>query len=351
MSKKVDKEQPAINFTLRITPYAWAKIRWIRDHCKSEIAGFGISSSNDPFLMEDFATIQQTASSAHFTFDDNALNTYLSKMFEAGKQPAECMRLWIHTHPTNNFAAPSGTDEDTFSRATGKADWGVMIIVDEGDNIYASLKIKAGETMLRTNMPIEIVYTPPFRGVTTEDIATWQKEAEENIKHPTLSTYADKYFNIFKEHDYYELGGYPSSHPVLSGVDSVAEITPELLLLDPVRVVRVCKEKSGGWLVLTDGSWFIYENSDTEILCKAGEHITTTKQIADVCPSRFGELEWLVSNGSYEPIYVSEVSGGRFIYFDDVEDEVNDGELEFDELVGDTRERFGNMAAIQGGTT
>ena len=39
---------------LRFTPYAWAKLRFLRDVGETEVGGFGISRADDPLLVEDF---------------------------------------------------------------------------------------------------------------------------------------------------------------------------------------------------------------------------------------------------------------------------------------------------------
>ena len=38
--------------TLRFSPTAWAKLLFLRDADDTEVGGFGISSANDPLLIE-----------------------------------------------------------------------------------------------------------------------------------------------------------------------------------------------------------------------------------------------------------------------------------------------------------
>ena len=325
-------------FELRFSPYAWAKIRWIRDYCGSEIAGFGISSMADPFYMEDFRTIKQTASSAHFEFDDDALNEYLSAMFEEGKQPGECMRLWVHTHPSKDFASPSSVDEGTFTDAFRNADWAMMIIMDEGDNVYARLRFKSGASRLQMVIPNSIDCQPPLKGVDETSAAAWKQEADANItrQHATFITTGSG-MRMLPSHgsrrqhhhsDYYpghDDSGYGSGYDYMErvlGPTNAPDIDwadTEILLLGEERVVQITTDKaSGGVMVLLDSIWFIY-GADVTPKCKMGAVVSDARDIADVPPQRCGELFWETDkqSGVVVPTYESEVVDGFVQYFTD----------------------------------
>ena len=99
--------------TLRFTPYAWSKLLFLRDLGDTEVGGFGISSENDLFLVEDFRLIKQRSTFATVKFEDEAVADFFDEQVDLGRQPERCGRLWIHTHPGES-AEPSSVDEETF---------------------------------------------------------------------------------------------------------------------------------------------------------------------------------------------------------------------------------------------
>ena len=342
---------------LRLSPYAWAKIRWIRDYCGSEIAGFGISSQDDPFFLEDFRTIKQQASIAHFEFDDDALAVYQADMFDEGKEPADCMRLWLHTHPGNDFASPSGHDDDKFAECFGKADWAMMIIVDGGDNIYARMRINSGKTKLQVVVPTEVNYQPPFRGVDNDILIAWQTEADNNIqraqtqltaftdphrlpaehnhrRHEYAHCYDDDYYSqdparraSYRDNDEYYahalLGGLHADTPSEGPWENV-----NAMISGHERVVDITAAKDGGILVLLNSVWLTY-NDDVTPKVKLGSTIECPTDIADIPPTRCGELSWdYDGKGGATPRFDSEMVDGFVQYFRSEEEVDEDLEVE-----------------------
>src|SRR5205807_5536742 len=103
--------------------------------------------------------------------DDEAVADYFDDQVDQGRIPEEFGRIWIHTHPGDS-AHPSLTDEGTFSRCFGSADWAVMFIVACGGQAYARLRIglgPGGEFVL----PVEIDFRQPFPAA---DPDAWQAE-------------------------------------------------------------------------------------------------------------------------------------------------------------------------------
>src|SRR3954470_20630862 len=129
--------------TLRFTPTAWSKLLHFRDLGPSEIGGFGIAATDDPLLGTDIRLIRQICTACTTKFDDAAVADFFDEQVDLGLKPAQFGRLWLHTHPGNS-ALPSGTDEETFSRAFGGADWAVMFILAAGGQRYARLRFAAG---------------------------------------------------------------------------------------------------------------------------------------------------------------------------------------------------------------
>lgn len=164
------------NPTVRFTPYAYAKLRFLRDLGPTEVGGFGVCP-NDPLLVEDFQTLAQECSSAFVAFDDTAVADYTEDMIDRGLRPDQFFRIWIHTHPGNS-ASPSGVDEETFSRVFGGADWAVMYILARGGESYARLRFNTtpgGQTNLSDAVDWCADKTPAF------DHEAWEAEYVKNV--------------------------------------------------------------------------------------------------------------------------------------------------------------------------
>ena len=151
---------------LRFSPTAWAKLLYLRDAGDTEIGGFGISTPDDLLRVDDVQLVTQTCSWAHVAFDDEAVADFFDRQVDAGRQPQEFGRIWVHSHPGRS-PDPSGTDEATFSRVFGGSDWAVMFIIARGGQTYARLRYNTGpgtDVML----PVEIEYGRAFAGSSFE---------------------------------------------------------------------------------------------------------------------------------------------------------------------------------------
>jgi proteasome lid subunit RPN8/RPN11 len=141
-TKNKPKQTPN-NRAVRFTPYAWAKLLYLRDIGPTEVGGFGISSPDDLLLVEDIELIQQECTSVSVEFDDDSVADFFDRQVDVGRQPEQFARIWIHTHP--GFSpAPSGTDEETFERCFGGVDWAVMFILAQGGDTYARAQFNVG---------------------------------------------------------------------------------------------------------------------------------------------------------------------------------------------------------------
>jgi proteasome lid subunit RPN8/RPN11 len=156
---------------LRFTPYAWAKLLRLRDLGETEVGGFGISAKDDLLLVEDVRLVQQVCSPVTVKFKDQSVADYFDEQVDRGLAPERFARLWIHTHPGDS-PHPSSTDEQTFARSFGSADWAVMFILAQGGQTYARLRFNAGprgELLL----PVEIDFERPFAA---SDWEAWDEE-------------------------------------------------------------------------------------------------------------------------------------------------------------------------------
>lgn len=157
--------------SLRFRPTAWAKLLYLRDAGETEIGGFGLTSPDDPLLVEDIQLIDQQTSPIHVKFLDESVANFFDTQVDAGRRPDQFARIWIHTHPGNS-PQPSATDEETFARVFGRTDWAVMFILARGGQSHARLRFTAGpgaELVIR----VELDFGPPFGG---SDPEAWQAE-------------------------------------------------------------------------------------------------------------------------------------------------------------------------------
>ena len=146
--------------SLRLTPYAWAKLLRLRDLGPTEVGGFGISAKDDLLLIEDVCLVKQLCTSVTVKFDDESVADYFDTYVDLGLTPERIGRIWIHTHPGDS-PQPSGTDEETFARCFGNSDWAVMFILARGGKTYARLRFRAGPGGA-LELPVEVDFTQPF---------------------------------------------------------------------------------------------------------------------------------------------------------------------------------------------
>jgi proteasome lid subunit RPN8/RPN11 len=163
--------------TLRFSPTAWAKLLYMRDRGPTEVGGFGISAADDLFFVTDLQMVRQRTTSVTVAFDDEAVADFFDRQVDAGRSPAQFARLWIHTHPGTS-AQPSVTDEQTFERVFGGAEWAVMFILARGGNTFARLRFNVGPGGSLA-IPVETDFSLPFAG---SDHTAWEEEYAANVE-------------------------------------------------------------------------------------------------------------------------------------------------------------------------
>jgi proteasome lid subunit RPN8/RPN11 len=163
--------------TIRFTPYAWAKLLYLRDAGNTEIGGFAVTSATDPLLVEDVCLVRQRCTSVTVEFDDNSVADFFDDQVDAGLKPEQFGRIWIHTHPGTS-AAPSPTDEETFDRCFGNVEWTVMFILARGGETYARLRFNVGPQSSQ-EMNVEVDYSRSFEASNKAD---WQREFAANVR-------------------------------------------------------------------------------------------------------------------------------------------------------------------------
>lgn len=167
---------------LQFTPTAWAKLLFLRDAGDTEIGGFGITSAGDLLLVEDIALVLQACTATHVKFDDSSVADFFDAQVDAGRQPQEFSRIWIHTHPGVS-AGPSQTDEQTFERVFGSTDWTVMFILARGGQSYGRLRYNLGPGA-DVELPVEVDFGQSFTGSNEK---VWQLEYEQFVRPETQS--------------------------------------------------------------------------------------------------------------------------------------------------------------------
>jgi hypothetical protein len=182
---------PKAKFTpnpLRLTPYAWRKLLFLRDLGPTEVGGFGISSKDDLLLVQDISLVRQVCSAVTVKFDDQAVADHFDDYVDLGYTPERFARIWVHTHPGDS-ATPSSTDEETFARCFGSSSWAIMFILAQGGETYARLALNTGpggELML----PVEIDFSSPTPASEEQD---WEQEYRASVtKECLLETRQDE---------------------------------------------------------------------------------------------------------------------------------------------------------------
>jgi proteasome lid subunit RPN8/RPN11 len=163
--------------SLRFSPTALAKLLFLRDRGMSEVGGFGIARPDDLLYVEDIQTVEQQCSVVTVKFDDTAVARFFDQQVDAGRQPAQFARIWVHTHPEMS-AQPSGTDEATFARVFGGTDWAVMLILSKTDDVYCRLRFNVGPGAA-WEIPVSVDYRGQFAG---SDPAAWEAEYQAHVQ-------------------------------------------------------------------------------------------------------------------------------------------------------------------------
>ena len=167
--------------TLRFTPWAWAKLLFLRDLGETEVGGFGISAAHDLLLIEDIQMVRQRCTSVTVQFEDAAVADFFDEQVDRGLAPERFARVWIHTHPGSS-PAPSWVDEGTFLRSFGRSDWAIMFVVAQGGQTSARLRFNVGPGG-DCELPVAVDFDSDFAA---PDRAAWRAEYESCVSRPIV---------------------------------------------------------------------------------------------------------------------------------------------------------------------
>lgn len=173
------EESPQESPKLWFSPTAWAKLLFLRDYGDTEVGAFGIASAIDLLYVEDVKLVRQFSTGISVAFQDDAVADFFDGQVDAGLQPQQFARIWVHSHP-GDCPQPSMTDETTFLRVFGNSDWAVMFILAQGGQSYARLQFHVGPGggMM---LPVAVDYSRPF---SASNHAVWEEEYLANIQEP-----------------------------------------------------------------------------------------------------------------------------------------------------------------------
>lgn len=178
--------------TLRITPYAWRKLRYIRGKTQNEVGFFGVTAADDPLLLIDVALVPQEVGPATVEFDGLDIARFWAECDQKGMVPAQYTRIWVHTHPGNS-ATPSGVDHNTFDRYWGNSDWAIMMVVAQDDSYTIKLRYNVG---IPADFAIKLHITYDIDFPATDKTA-WDKEYAEKVKTRTYTyTQASSQYHV-----------------------------------------------------------------------------------------------------------------------------------------------------------
>ena len=207
---------------LRFSPYAMAKLQYIRDLGPTEISGFGIADPNDFLLVKDFQMIKQTNTAAHTEFDDDDLGRFLEEWCGNGYSLDQIARIWIHTHPVG-ANGPSGTDENTFSEKFGSYPFSVMYILTKGNLHYCRLQVNHQDGLrMAMVIPAEVDCNQTFP---KSNRTLWKEEydkyCEKEVYVQTSYHFNGRGYNNYGEYDRSLRGRPKSTDQLLSEIDDM----------------------------------------------------------------------------------------------------------------------------------
>lgn len=186
MSNKIMKPTTKFGTHIQFTPYAWAKLLYMRDKGPTEVAGYGITATDDPLLVTDFVLVKQECTVVTFDLDANDSVEHMETMMDKGLMPWQYANILIHTHPGDS-PSPSGTDENNFNKSFSHPNWAVMFIIAEGGECYCRLKINVGPGSIR-ELDVCVDWSQDFEGTNKEDWATEYSSNVKEIASPFLMT-------------------------------------------------------------------------------------------------------------------------------------------------------------------
>jgi proteasome lid subunit RPN8/RPN11 len=232
--KNRKKNQQNQRPVLRFSPTAWAKLLFMRDMTDNEVGGFGITEADDLLFITDVVLVKQTVTSVSVSFEDESVADFFEDQVEAGRQPEQFARLWLHSHPGDS-PEPSGTDETTFSRVFGSCDWAIMCVIARNGSTFAILRFNVGPCG-EIKIPVCVDYGCGFQQT---DFDAWEQQYRANVvedntfsltgKSKITAAKQEAETDIFGNNGFEEESIY-SSHDLLGEIDSMEPMEREMFM-------------------------------------------------------------------------------------------------------------------------
>jgi len=176
---------------------------YLRDLGPTEVGGFGITEPENLLCVSEFQLITQHCTETFVAFDDAAVADYFDDQTDLGRQPQQCGRIWIHTHPGDS-PLPSSVDIETFHRVFGHCDWAVMFILARSGDTFARLHWRHGQGSI--GLEVEIDYGQPFPA---SDELGWQAEYEATVQvetWPKETRKSDPFADVDRDSPFHAFG-------------------------------------------------------------------------------------------------------------------------------------------------
>jgi proteasome lid subunit RPN8/RPN11 len=159
----------------------------MRDVTDNEVGGFGITEAEDLLFVTDFSLVKQKVTGVSVSFEDESIADFFEDQVEAGRQPEQFGRIWLHSHPGDS-PEPSCTDESTFARVFGSCDWAIMFIVAQDSKTFARLRFNSGPGG-EVKIPVYVDYSYEFDAA---DFEVWKQQYLANVVEDTTFSLTGK---------------------------------------------------------------------------------------------------------------------------------------------------------------
>lgn len=206
----------------------------MRDVTDNEVGGFGITEAEDLLFVTDFALVKQKVTAVSVSFEDESVADLFEDQVEAGRQPEQFGRIWLHSHPGDS-PEPSCTDESTFARVFGSCDWAIMFIVAQDSKTFARLRFNAGPGG-EVKIPVYVDYSYEFDAA---DFEVWKQQYLANVVEDTTFSLTGKSKNttgkqqdevdIFGGNGFEETSAF-TNQDLLGEIDSMEPMEREIFM-------------------------------------------------------------------------------------------------------------------------
>ena len=207
---------------------------FMRDITDNEVGGFGITQADDLLFVTDVVLVKQKVTAVSVSFEDESVADFFEDQVEAGRQPEQFARIWLHTHPGDS-PEPSMTDEQTFARVFGSCDWSVMCVVAQDGGTYARLRFNAGPGG-EVKIPVCVDYGYEFDAA---DFEVWKQQYLANVIEGTMFSLTGKSkstsgkqedeIDIFGNNGFEETSVF-TSQDLLGEIDSMEPMEREMFM-------------------------------------------------------------------------------------------------------------------------